>query len=329
MQMGIEATEDEILEYAIANGLAAIIGGGTDQEHAIKILEHYNLTVNKEISLATTPGLDTIAGLIESGKAIYMGVSSSALWNGGPPIGLAYDHAIVVTGVARNTETGEIEGFYICDSGRHLESDSARFVSTSIMTQAYLNIRGDIITLDLPKLHNDPINGTGNDLANIITGNDSDNVLDGKAGADTLIGNGGNDTYKFDDKSNYNLDVVYRIRCRVNRAAYGNMDVLDFSGATNAFDFDFRLANGGVLASGSDISGIERVIGGSGKDTITGNDQANILDGGTGADNLAGGLGDDIYYVDYLNDLITEISNQQFSDAGKDSVYFQHYIYTS
>ena len=43
------------------------------------------------------------------------------------------------------------------------------------------------------------INGTGNDLANVLTGNDGNNALDGKAGADTMIGMAGNDTYTVDD----------------------------------------------------------------------------------------------------------------------------------
>ena len=38
------------------------------------------------------------------------------------------------------------------------------------------------------------IDGTGNDLANILTGNAAANILDGLAGNDTLRGNGGNDT---------------------------------------------------------------------------------------------------------------------------------------
>jgi Ca2+-binding RTX toxin-like protein len=37
------------------------------------------------------------------------------------------------------------------------------------------------------------INGTGNDLANVITGNDGSNVLTGGAGNDTLVGGAGND----------------------------------------------------------------------------------------------------------------------------------------
>ena len=38
------------------------------------------------------------------------------------------------------------------------------------------------------------INGSGNDLNNLLTGNSGANVLKGGAGIDTLIGGGGNDT---------------------------------------------------------------------------------------------------------------------------------------
>ena len=44
----------------------------------------------------------------------------------------------------------------------------------------------------------DAIDGTGNDLANVITGNGASNILDGGAGADRLIGGGGNDIYVVD-----------------------------------------------------------------------------------------------------------------------------------
>jgi Ca2+-binding RTX toxin-like protein len=42
------------------------------------------------------------------------------------------------------------------------------------------------------------INGTGKDLANILTGNDGGNFLDGRAGADQMAGGLGDDTYLFD-----------------------------------------------------------------------------------------------------------------------------------
>ncbi len=39
----------------------------------------------------------------------------------------------------------------------------------------------------------DSINGTGNELANVISGNEAANIVNGNAGDDTLMGNGGND----------------------------------------------------------------------------------------------------------------------------------------
>ena len=52
------------------------------------------------------------------------------------------------------------------------------------------------------------VNGTGNELANVLIGNDAANVLDGRAGADVLIGGVGNDTLiggAGDDVYSYNL----------------------------------------------------------------------------------------------------------------------------
>ena len=43
------------------------------------------------------------------------------------------------------------------------------------------------------------INGTGNELNNLLTGNSGNNVLDGGYYADTMIGGVGNDTYCVDN----------------------------------------------------------------------------------------------------------------------------------
>ncbi|MBL8449683.1 MAG: matrixin family metalloprotease, partial [Dechloromonas sp.] len=51
---------------------------------------------------------------------------------------------------------------------------------------------------------------------------------------------------------------------------------------------------------------IENATGGSGKDTITGNEIANTLDGGAGADTLIGGQASDTYLVDNTGDVIVE-----------------------
>ena len=66
------------------------------------------------------------------------------------------------------------------------------------------------------------VNGTGNDLANVLTGNGGKNVLtgldgndtlNGGLGADTLIGGTGNDTYVVDNAG----DIVTETRRRGQR----------------------------------------------------------------------------------------------------------------
>ncbi|MDD5008470.1 MAG: calcium-binding protein, partial [Syntrophorhabdaceae bacterium] len=59
------------------------------------------------------------------------------------------------------------------------------------------------------------INGTGNDLDNVLTGNSANNVLDGGIGADTMYGGSGNDTYVVDNAG----DVI------VDTGWFGNTDI--------------------------------------------------------------------------------------------------------
>lgn len=51
---------------------------------------------------------------------------------------------------------------------------------------------------------------------------------------------------------------------------------------------------------------IENAFGSGGSDTLIGNDVGNRLDGAAGADVMQGGLGDDVYFVDNLGDVVME-----------------------
>ncbi|MCD1585912.1 M10 family metallopeptidase C-terminal domain-containing protein [Halomonas sp. IOP_14] len=101
----------------------------------------------------------------------------------------------------------------------------------------------------------------------------------------------------------------------------GGIDVFDVSGFSNDQIIDLRPGTwsnigGNVQNIGIYLtSWIENAIGGSGNDTITGNDLNNVLDGGAGSDAMAGGKGSDTYYVDDTSDVICEKLN-----AGTDKV---------
>ncbi|MDX2012577.1 MAG: calcium-binding protein [Myxococcaceae bacterium] len=147
-------------------------------------------------------------------------------------------------------------------------------------------------------------NVVGGSGADTLTGNSLANRLTGGAGADTLSGGDGDDV--FDEGAAANgADVI---------AGGGGIDRVDYSARTTALTVSLDgTANDGAASEGDDVEAdVERVDGGSGNDTLTGNADANelngnggddtlsglggrdVLSGGPGNDSLAGGEGDDI-----------------------------------
>lgn len=103
---------------------------------------------------------------------------------------------------------------------------------------------------------------TGNALANVITGGSGNDVLEGLGGGDVLNGGDGNDTASYEHAA---------AAVRVNLSTFGALGD----------------------AAGDTYISIENVKGSAFNDSITGDDNANILDGGAGDDAINGGAGDD------------------------------------
>ncbi len=110
---------------------------------------------------------------------------------------------------------------------------------------------------------NAAINGTGNNAANVMTGNSAHNVLNANGGNDTLVGSAGGDAYN----------------------GGNGIDTLDLSATTNGVNVNLTAGTAtGADIGNSTLASIERVLGGSGNDTITANLAPETFSGGAGSD---------------------------------------------
>jgi Ca2+-binding RTX toxin-like protein len=116
---------------------------------------------------------------------------------------------------------------------------------------------------------------SGND--GVCNGNAEDNVMSASGGAGSLTMNGGegSDTVSFAGQ-----DVTVEVNLNAGFATFINA-----------------------------LISMENATGGNLDDTLSGNEENNILDGSAGADEMAGGYGDDTYYVDDEGDEVVETDN--------------------
>lgn len=210
------------------------------------------------------------------------------------------------------TDTLDASGY---SSNQTIDLRSGRFSSIGGLTNN--------IGISTTTVIENAIGGSGSDT---LYGNDGANTLDGRAGADTMTGGRGNDTYYVDN-------VGDRV---IEKNETGVDTVLSSVSFSLAGQYIERL----TLTGSAAING----TGNGHNNTITGNDQANILDGGiygstsgddtlygmggndildgrTGADVMVGGLDNDTYYVDNAGDKVIE-KNETGFDTVFSSVNF-------
>ncbi|WP_435165134.1 hypothetical protein [Falsirhodobacter sp. 1013] len=168
----------------------------------------------------------------------------------------------------------------------------------------------------------------GNGAGNRIFGGDGNDNLQGRSGNDTIDGGLGHDLLAGDDGN----DVLY--------GGAGNDTLTGDKGADALFGgdgvdlADYRLAQGGLLvdmenpalntgfATGDTYASIEGLGGGSGHDTLFGDEMDNLLSGAAGNDQLNGRGGADRLSGGRGNDTLTggAGSDTFIFDSGKDTI---------
>ena len=139
---GLDISETDMVIYAAQRGLCVCDNpdpahnGGTTLEGQVAILAGHGVPA----SAFYGSSLEDLAGNIEQGRGVIIAVDAGVLWDsamydgGGSP-----NHAITVTGVARDPMTGEIQGFFVNDSGT---GKAAQFVDASMMREAWEEVGG-------------------------------------------------------------------------------------------------------------------------------------------------------------------------------------------
>jgi Ca2+-binding RTX toxin-like protein len=126
---------------------------------------------------------------------------------------------------------------------------------------------------------------TGSALADTLSGGPGEDVLHGEGGADTLNGEDGDDTLEGGAGGD-------------TQSGGAGFDTADYSARTLAVTVTLDgSANDGETAEVDNVKpDIERLLGGAGDDTLTGNNGINVLSGGDGNDTLdpGRGAGDDL-----------------------------------
>lgn len=145
------------------------------------------------------------------------------------------------------------------------------------------------------------IDGSGNELNNVLKGNAGSNLLQGEAGNDTLYGGAGNDALSGGDG---------------NDRLFGGIGDDALSGGDGA---DTLYGENGVDELNGD-EGNDRLFGGADSDRLFGGAGNDLLDGGTGADVMFGMWGDDTYIVDHVEDMAVEEIEAGYDPGGHDLV---------
>lgn len=299
--------QDTINAAAVTSDLNLDLHSG-----AVSTIAGHAVTISAETTIVTAyggDGNDTIIGN-DAGDHLYGGHGNDTILGG-------HGDDTIDGGVGADTMAGGTgnDTYYVDNAGDHVIEHANEGIDTVISSVGH-TLEANVENLALTGSSN--IDGTGNELDNVITSN---------SGVDTLTGGGGNDTYFVHNA----LDHVVEMANGGNDTVYADVDytlpanvetlVLVGSGGAHAMTDALDATHGLSFATASGLDNIDG-IGNDLDNTLIGTAGDNVLDGGHGADAMIGGAGNDTYMVDNPGDTIVEYANE-----GNDTV-ITHVDYT-
>ena len=234
-----------------------------------------NWTLGNTLENLTLTGTGNINGTGNGLKNVIVGNTGDNTLDGG-------NNADSLIGGAGNDT-------YIVDNTNDLVTELANEGTDTVRSSVTYTLAMNVENLTLTG--NGSINGTGNDLNNIIVGNSGNNILDGGVGADALSGGLGNDTYIIDSLGDSITEGLSQgtdlVKSSVTWTLAENLENLTLTGTSN------------INGTGNSVNNV--IIGNDGNNTLSGGFGNDSLTGGSGSDILVGGNGNDTLFLG-LND---------------------------
>ncbi|MBR2257709.1 MAG: hypothetical protein IJ899_10365 [Blautia sp.] len=134
----VKAVQLRLCNYSTA--LDSADNGGTNVYQRKALLAEYGISSTVFMGDELAP--EQIARLVETGHAVNLGVNAGYAWGNADYINDgSSNHSIIVTGSARNPETHELVGLFVCDSGYPGKSNAV-FLPLGVLEDAYTNAPG-------------------------------------------------------------------------------------------------------------------------------------------------------------------------------------------
>ncbi|MGH2412938.1 MAG: calcium-binding protein, partial [Microcystaceae cyanobacterium] len=279
-------------------------------------------------------GNDILSG--GSGDDFLYGESGNDILNGGAKDLLDDGNDLLDGGMGNDTLLGGSgNDTYYVDSLGDVVVENSNSGTDTVFSSITYTLGANLQNLTLTGTN--AINGTGNELNNVITGNAANNLLygmagndsisggagsdflDGGTGNDTLVGGSGDDYYYginstadiITEAANGGTDTVFSFVSYTLGANLENLYLSSFSSNINGTGNSLNNTLGGNDANNNlnGMAGNDTLDGGFGNDTLLGGTGNDLLVGAAGTNQLTGGTGADIFAFDAPNKGIDKITD--------------------